>query len=79
MLESADIRKLDDVPELWWMDGTRIWTVHVQRSVHTPAMVVLKLAGQDALQMALVRYDDVVEALSPDGADQALDVGVLPR
>jgi len=42
-------------------------------------MIVLKVAGQDAFQMALVHNDDVVETLSPDGADQALDIGVLPR
>jgi hypothetical protein len=79
MLEPADIGKFDDLPAFWRLHGSRIGTVHVQRSVHTPAMVVLKVAGQDALEMALVQYDDVVKALSPDGADQALDVGVLPR
>jgi len=76
MLEPADIGDLDDLPELWRLHGSRIGTVHVQRSVHTPAMVVLKVAGQDALQVTLVQDDDVVKALSPDGADQALDVGV---
>jgi hypothetical protein len=34
-------------------------------------MAVLKVAVQDELQMALGQYDDVVTALSPDGADQA--------
>lgn len=71
MLESADIGKSDDLPALWWLHGSRPATVHVQRSVHTPAMAVLKVAVQDALQMALGQYDDVVTALSPDGADQA--------
>jgi hypothetical protein len=79
MLEPSAIGELDDLPEFWRLHGSRIGTIHVQRSVHTPAVVVLKVAGQDALQMALVQYDDVVKALSPDGADQALDVGVLPR
>ena len=79
MLKPADIGKLDHFPEFWWLHGARIWTVHVQRSMNPPAMIVLKVAGQDAFQMALVHDDDVVETLSPDGADQALDVGVLPR
>jgi hypothetical protein len=42
-------------------------------------MIVLKVAGQDAFQVALVDDDDVVETLLPDGADQALDAGVLRR
>ena len=79
MLKPADIGKLDHFPEFWWLHGARIWTVHVQRSVNPPAMIVLKVAGQDAFQMAVVDDDDVVETRSPDGADLALDVGVLPR
>jgi hypothetical protein len=49
MLEAADIGKLDDLPELWWLHGAWIGTVHTQRSVNPPAMIVLKGAGQDAL------------------------------
>jgi hypothetical protein len=79
MVKPADIGKLEYLPEFWWLQGARIWTVHVQRSVDPPAMIVLEVAGEDAFQMALVHYDDVVETLSPDGADQSLDVGVLPR
>jgi hypothetical protein len=54
MLESADIGKLDDLPDLWRLDGMRSWTVHVQRSVNPPAVIVLKVAGQDTIQVALV-------------------------
>jgi hypothetical protein len=35
-------------------------------------MIVLKVVVQDALQMALVHHDDVVQAFSSDGTDQAL-------
>ena len=73
MLKSADIRKLDDLPKLWALDGSRIRTVHVQRPVDAPTMVVLKVAGQDALDMAVIQYDDVIQALSSDGTDQTLN------
>ena len=34
--------------------------------------------AQDATQLALVGDDHVLETLAPNGADQALGVGVLP-
>jgi hypothetical protein len=43
------------------------------------AVVVVHIRCEDAAQMALVEDDDVVQALSPGGADHTLDVGVLPR
>ncbi len=46
MLKSADIGKLDDVTEFWRLDGSRIRTVHGQRSVDAPATIVLRIAGQ---------------------------------
>ncbi len=46
MLKSADIGKLDDVTEFWRLDGSGMRTVHVERSVDAPAMIVLKIAGQ---------------------------------
>ncbi len=46
MLKSADIGKLDDATEFWRLDGSGMRTVHVERSVDAPAMIVLKIAGQ---------------------------------
>jgi hypothetical protein len=46
MLEPTDVGKLDDVTEFWRLDRSRMRTVHVERSVNTPAMIMLKIAGQ---------------------------------
>ena len=40
MLQSADVWELDDLTEFWGLDWSRIRTVHVQRAVDTPAMIV---------------------------------------
>ena len=45
-LQSTDVGKLDDLTEFWRLDGSGMRTVHVERSVDAPAMLVLKIAGQ---------------------------------
>jgi len=42
-------------------------------------MIVVKVFGQNALQMALAKYDHVVQALTADGSDQTFGVRILPR
>ena len=42
------------------------------------AVVVVRIRGQDATQMALVEDYDVVEALTANRTDHAFDVCVLP-
>ena len=42
-------------------------------------VVVVDVAGKDAAQMALVEDYYVVEALTANRADRALDIWVLPR
>ena len=41
-------------------------------------MVVIEVLAEDAVEMPRVEHNKVVETLSPYGADQALDVRVLP-
>ena len=41
-------------------------------------LVVGETRTEEAFQVAVVEYDDVIEALAPDRADQALDIGILP-
>ena len=36
-------------------------------------------AVRQALQVAIVEYDDVVKQVATDGVDQAFDIRVLPR
>ena len=43
------------------------------------AVVVVRIRGEDATQMALVADYDVVEALTAKRTDHSLDLCVLPR
>src|SRR5918999_628519 len=54
-------------------------TIHVQRPVCAPVMVILEVPGQEPPEMALVQDDHVVQALATNAADEPLDIGVLPR
>jgi hypothetical protein len=42
-------------------------------------VVIVKVRRQHAAQMMLIEDDDVIEALAAHRANDALDVGVLPR
>ena len=41
-------------------------------------MMILKIIRQNAAQVMRVEDDNVIQAFTADGTDQALDVGVLP-
>ena len=42
-------------------------------------VVVIEIAIQDPAQSGAMENNDVIQALAPNGTDQALRVGVLPR
>ena len=42
-------------------------------------MIILKIRSQDASQVSLVQHDHMIQTLSPDRADQAFCVRILPR
>ena len=42
-------------------------------------MMILKVCRQHSAQVTLIEDDDVIEAFAADRADDALDLGVLPR
>jgi len=41
--------------------------------------VILKVRRQHTAQVTLIEDDDVIETLAADRADDALDIGILPR
>src|SRR5882724_3357982 len=62
-----------------WLDRARLWTIHGQRKMGSPAMVIGKVAGQDALEMPRMEDDPMVQTLSADTPNQPLHKGILPR
>jgi hypothetical protein len=45
--------------------------------VRPPAMVVAEVVPEDPPEMPLAEHDRMIQALTPDGADQPLDEGAL--
>jgi len=79
MVKSTDVGKLDDLTQLWRLDGARIWTVHVQRAMNPPPMVAVEVACKESLEVAIIEDNDLVKALLADGPDEALYIWRLPR
>jgi hypothetical protein len=50
-----------------------------QRSVGSEFVVIGGIRGQDAPQVRFAQNHDMVQALSPDRANQPFDVSILPR
>ncbi len=79
VLKSTAVRKLDDFTDLGRSYGAPIGTVHLQRAVNPPPMIVVQVACRDSLEVELVEGNEMVKALAADGADEAFDVWRLPR
>jgi hypothetical protein len=79
VMESADFRYRDHPASVSQKDGARLGTIHGQRQMGPPAVIIGNVAGQDALEMLLMQDEHMIQALAPDTPNQTLDVRVLPR
>src|SRR6266436_4746753 len=79
MMQPADFRDGDDrtCSRRAYRAGLR--AILGERQMRSGAVIVLKISRQDAAQVGFVENDDVIETLAADRADDALDIGVLPR
>ena len=78
-VQAADVRDLSDRAASRRLHRPRSRRILVQREVRAPLVIVRKVLLEVAAQRPLVRHDDVIEALAPQGADQALHGRILPR
>jgi hypothetical protein len=79
MVKPSHFRDGNDLATLGWLDGTWHWTIHRERQMRAPVVIISKVAGQDAREMPLVEDHYVVQALPADTPDQSLHIWVLPR
>ena len=63
----------------WRLHRSRFRTIHPQRQMRTPVMIIIEIACQNSFQMALVQYDNVIQTISPDAANHAFYKCILPR
>jgi hypothetical protein len=43
-----------------------------------PMMIIVESARQDSFQMTLVQYDNMIQTVSPEAANNAFDKCILP-
>ncbi len=80
MVEPAEDRQRDDCCSAFRLvDFSTVGCVLAEGQVGPGLVVVDAIGAEQAPSMSLVEDDDVVEQLSPDGADDAFGEGVLPR
>ena len=79
MVQAADFGKLQDLSRRGRLDGPEVGGVLVEREVGPRLMVIGEIAGQDAVEVSLAEHEHVIQALAPDGADEPLREGILPR
>jgi hypothetical protein len=79
MVQAADLRKGNNGTCGGWLYRTRLWTILGQREMR-PAMVMIpKIRQQHTAQVTLIEDDDLIETFAADRANDALDIGILPR
>ncbi len=79
MVKAADERNRGDWPKCRWLHRARFRRVASQALVAALGMVIgIGEVAKEAPEVALAKDDDVIEQLSTNGADDALDVGILP-
>jgi hypothetical protein len=77
-MEAAYLRNGNDFAAIQWFDLAWIGCVAFQRRVAARLVVIDQVVRENALEMGSIQDDDMVKTLAAKGADQALDIGVLP-
>src|SRR5436853_1638725 len=79
MVEATDFANRDDLAEFRPLNCAAVWRILFEREVSTRPVVVREVASQGAAQASLAQDECVIQTLAPDGANEPLREGVLPR
>src|SRR5215813_10256329 len=79
VMQPTHFWNLSDRANLRPLDWSWHRTIHVQRPMRTPVMIVMEVFGQEPPQMALVQDDHMVQAVAANTPNKPLDVRILPR
>ena len=75
-VEAASFGDLPDIPVPGPLHRPRCRAVHVERTVATPAVIMLEVVAEEPSQMPLAKDDGVVQALATDAPDCPLGKGL---
>ena len=79
MVEATDFANRDDPAEFRPLNSPAVGCILFEREVSTRPVVVREVLSQGAAQVPFAKDEHVIQTLAPDGANQPLRKGVLPR
>ena len=79
MVQAANLWERDNVAVRGRLYRARLGAIFAEREMRAALVVILKVCRQHTAQVTLIEDDDVIKAFATDRADDALDIGVLPR
>src|SRR5258708_38606739 len=79
MMQAADLWNLDHVTEQGRLDRSAERCIFFERQMRTATFVVIEIILEYSAQPSLMEDNDVVQAFAPNGTDETLNVGILPR
>jgi len=79
MVEATDFANRDDPAEFRPLNWPAVGSILGEREVSTRPVVVREVTSQGAAQVPFAKDEYVIQTLAPDGADEPLREGVLPR
>src|SRR5664280_119586 len=80
MMQSANQRQLDHLPRCGRFHCSRFWRVLAEREMRAaPMIVVVNKPPQQAPQVCFIEHDNMIQQFSPEPADHALRIRILPR
>ena len=78
-MQAANLRDLDDLSGLGWLDASRHWAVHLQRRMGPPAEVAIEVASQDPSEVGFTEDGHMVQTLPPDATGPPFREGAIQR
>ena len=63
MMQAGNLRNRDDLAQRRCLHVTRRRRVAIQGQMRPGIVIILKIPGQDSVQMSFVEHNDVIEAL----------------
>jgi hypothetical protein len=78
-VQAADLWEGNNVTCRGRLYRPRLRAILAEREMCTASVVVVEVRRQHTAQVTLIEDEDVIEAFAADRADDAFDIGVLPR
>jgi hypothetical protein len=78
MMEPTDFGNLDDRPRGGELSRADVGRILVEREMRASPVIVGEVADEDAAEVPFAQDQDVIQALTSDGADKSLCKRILP-